>query len=87
MLKFSQLWDLKHLRDEDWQRRRAEDGKEYPSLVEKVIQQAGKDAAESADARDLNYILPHIDEAIERFPDNVWPKLDKAKVLLGGREA
>ncbi len=82
MLKFLQLWDLKYLRDEDWQRHRAEDGKEYPSLVEKVIQQAGKDAAESADARDLNYILPHIDQAIERFPDNVWLKLDKAKVLL-----
>jgi hypothetical protein len=82
MLKFLQLWDLKRLRDEDWQRYRAEDGKEYPSLVEKVIQQAGKDGAESADVQDLNYILPHIDQAIERFPDNVWLKLDKAKVLL-----
>lgn len=82
MLKFSQLWDLKHVRDEDWTRHRSEDGKEYPSLVEKVIQQAGKNAAESKDAQDLNYILPHIDAAIERFPDNVWLKLDKAKVLL-----
>ncbi|MBC7705174.1 MAG: tetratricopeptide repeat protein [Rhodoferax sp.] len=82
MLKFSQLWDLKHLRDEDFQRYRAEDGKEYPSLVEKVVQQAGKEAAASEDAHDLNYILPHIDTAIERFPDNVWLKLDKAKVLL-----
>jgi len=82
ILRFSQLWDLKHLRDEDWQRYRAEDGKEYPSLVEKVIQQAGKEAAESGDVRDVNYILPYVDQAIERFPDNVWLKLDKAKVLL-----
>ena len=82
MLKFLQLWDLKHLSEEDWARYRAEDGKEYPSLVEKVIQQAGKNAAESKDAQDLNYILPHIDAAIERFPDNVWLKLDKAKILL-----
>ena len=82
MLKFSQLWDLKHLREEDFQRHRGEDGKEYASLVEKVIQQAGKDAAASDDAQDMNYILPHIDTAIERFSDNVWLKLDKAKVLL-----
>jgi tetratricopeptide (TPR) repeat protein len=82
MLKFSQLWDLKHLREEDFQRYRAEDGKEFPSLVERVIQQAGKEAAASEDAQDQNYILPYIDTAIERFPDNVWLKLDKAKVLL-----
>lgn len=82
MLKFLQLWDLKHLREEEWTRHRAEDGKEYPSLVEKVIQQAGKNAAESEDTQDLTYILPHIDAGIERFPDNVWLKLDKAKVLL-----
>jgi hypothetical protein len=82
MLKFLQLWDLRYLREEDWERHRAEDGKEYPALVEKVIQQAGKDAAQSENAQDLNYILPHIDAAIERFPDNIWLKLDKAKVLL-----
>lgn len=82
MLKFSQLWDLKHLREEDWARHRADDGKEYPSLAEKVIQQAGKEAAASEDSHELNYILPHIDAAIERFPDNIWLKLDKAKVLL-----
>lgn len=82
MLKFSQLWDLKYLREEDFQRYRGEDGKEYPSLAEKVIQQAGRDAAASEDAQGLSYILPHIDTAIERFPDNVWLKLDKAKVLL-----
>jgi tetratricopeptide (TPR) repeat protein len=83
LLKFLPLWDLKHLRAEDYQRHRAEDGKEYPSLAEKVIQQAGKEAAASGDAQDLNYILPHLDAAIEQFPDNVWLKLDKAKGLLG----
>ncbi|MDZ4239768.1 MAG: tetratricopeptide repeat protein [Hydrogenophaga sp.] len=83
LLKFLPLWDLQHLRAEDYQRYKAEDGKEYPSLAEKVIQQAGKEAAASGEAQDLNYILPYLDEAIERFPDNVWLKLDKAKVLLG----
>lgn len=83
LLKFLPLWDLQHLRAEDYQRHRAEDGKEYPSLAEKVIQQAGKEAAAAGDAQDLNYILPYLDAAIERFPDNVWLKLDKAKGLLG----
>ncbi|WP_348683019.1 tetratricopeptide repeat protein [Acidovorax soli] len=83
LLKFLPLWGLQHLRAEDYQRHRAEDGKEYPSLAEKVIQQAGKEAAASGDAQDLNYILPYLDAAIERFPDNVWLKLDKAKGLLG----
>lgn len=83
LLKFLPLWDLQHLRAENYQRHRAEDGKEYPSLAEKVIQQTGKEAAASGDAQDLNYILPYLDAAIERFPDNVWLKLDKAKGLLG----
>jgi tetratricopeptide (TPR) repeat protein len=82
MLVFSRLWNLDNLRPEDFERFRAEDGKEYPSLAEKVIQQAGKEAATSDDAREQEYVLPRLDTAIERFPDNVWLKLDKAKVLL-----
>ncbi len=82
MLVFSRLWNLDFLRPEDFERYRTEDGKEYPSLAEKVIQQAGKEAAASDIAQEQNYILPHIDAAIERFPDNIWLKLDKAKVLL-----
>ena len=82
MLVFSRLWKLEYLRPEDFGRFHADDGKEYPSLAEKVIQQAGKEAALSDNVQDRNYILPHIDTAIERFPDNVWLKLDKAKVLL-----
>lgn len=82
MLVFSRLWKLEHLRQEDFNRFRADDNKEYPSLAEKVIQQAGKEAAVSDNVNDQNYILSHIDTATERFPDNVWLKLDKAKVLL-----
>ena len=82
MLGFSRLWKLEYLRSEDFERYRAEDGKEYPSLAEKVIQQAGKEASASTNAEDQNYMIPHINAAIERFPDNLWLKLDKAKVLL-----
>lgn len=82
MLIFSRLWNLDNLRPEDFERFRAEDGKEYPSLAEKVIQQVGKEAAASGNAREQEHVLPRLDAAIERFPDNVWFKLDKAKVLL-----
>lgn len=82
MLVFSQLWNLDNLRPEDFERFRAEDGKEYPSLAEKVIQQVAKEAAASGNAREQERVLPRLDSAIERFPDNVWFKLDKAKVLL-----
>lgn len=82
MLAFSRLWNLDYLRPEDFERFRADDGKEYPSLAEKVIQQVGKEAATSDNAREQEHVLPRLDAAIERFPDNVWLKLDKAKVLL-----
>ena len=82
LLVFSRLWNLDNLRPEDFERFRAEDGKEYLSLAEKVIQRAGKEAAASDNAREQEHVLPHLDAAIERFPDNVWLKQDKAKVLL-----
>lgn len=82
MLAFTRLWDLNYLRPEDFERYQSDDGKEYPSLAEKVIQQASKEAASSDNAQSLDYILPHISNAINRFPDNIWLKLDKAKVLL-----
>jgi predicted negative regulator of RcsB-dependent stress response len=82
MLEFSRLWNLEYLRPEDFDSYHADDGKEYPSLAEKVIGQASKKAAAADNVQDLNYIRPHIDSAIERFPDNIWLKLNKAKVLL-----
>lgn len=82
MLGFSHLWNLDNLRPEDFERFRAEDGKQYPSLAEKVIQQVGKEAAASKNPQDQKNALPRLDAAIERFPDNIWLKLDKAKVLL-----
>jgi hypothetical protein len=82
MLRFSRLWKLEYLRPEDFDRFRAEDGKEYSSLAEKVIQQAAKEAAASGNVQDLEYILPYLNTAIERFQDNIWLKFDKAKLLL-----
>ncbi len=82
MLVFSRLWNLDKLRHEDFERFRAPDGKEYPSLAEKVIQQVGKEAAAADNVQEQKQVLPHLEAAIERYPDNIWLKLDKAKLLL-----
>ncbi|TOF55220.1 DUF7017 domain-containing protein, partial [Vibrio parahaemolyticus] len=48
----------------------------------KVIQQAAKESVASDIIENQQYILPHLDNAIERFPENIWLKLNKAKLLL-----
>ncbi|MDY0222677.1 MAG: hypothetical protein RBR67_16220 [Desulfobacterium sp.] len=82
MLVFVRLWGLEYLRQEDFDRYVANNGKEYPSIAERAIQQASKQAAGSERNENLNYILPYIDQAITRFPDNIWLKYNKAKILL-----
>jgi len=82
MLVFSRLWNLEYLRPEDFERFNAEDGKSYPALAEKVIRQVGKDVIASKNSADLAYILPYLDRAIQRYPDNIWMKHTKAKAFL-----
>jgi len=82
MLAFSRLWNLEYLRSEDFERFHAKDGKIYPALAEKVIRQAGKDIIASKNAADLAYIMPYLDQAIQRYPDNIWLQHTKAKALL-----
>lgn len=82
MAVFSQLWGLQHLRVEDYERFKSQqDGKTYPSLAEKVLQQAGKAAAKSQ-GFDWNNLIPHLKSAVARYPDNRWLKLRYARALL-----
>lgn len=82
MMVFSHQWGLEYLREEDFERYHDNNGKNYPSLAEKVIQQASKKAVNSDNFEYLNYILPYVESAIKKFPDNIWLKLNKAKLLL-----
>ncbi len=81
MAVFSQLWGLQHLRDEDYERFKGQDGKSYPSLAEKVLQHAAKSAAKSQNF-DWSALLPHLESAVARYPDNRWLKLRYARALL-----
>lgn len=83
MLAFSRLWGLEFLRFDDWKRFVTEDRKKFPSLAERVVHQASKEAAKSDNQEAMTYILPHLDKAIVEYPDNIWLNLNKAKVLLG----
>jgi len=82
MLIFVRLWDLNYLRQDDYNRFTADNGKIYSALAEKVIQQASKEAANSNNHDDQKYILPYLDNAINQFPENIWLKLNKAKILI-----
>ena len=78
---FLRLWDPDQFNDDDFARQTGKDGKTYPSLVERVIQTAASEAADSDRADDRHFILPHVQAAMQRFPDNIWLKLCLTKLL------
>ena len=82
MGSFARIWKLEYLRPDDYERFRTNDGKEYSSLAEKVVQRASKDAFSRDAQEDLHYILPFINDCVVRYPDNLWLKQSKAKVLM-----
>ena len=82
MLEFIRIWGIENFRDEDYETYKTDDGKEFPSLVEKVIGQASKKAAESSKSELHAYINPYLEEAITRFPENIWLRWNKAKILV-----
>lgn len=83
ILGFARLWDLAHLRPDDFESFVTAHGETYPSLAEKVVLQAGKAAVASATEVDAHYVLPYLDTAIQRHPANTWLQYVKAKILIG----
>lgn len=83
MLPFLRLWNPDQFNDEDFDRQTGKDGKTYPSLIEQVVQAASAEAAQSERADDRHFILPHVQTAMKRFPDNIWLKFNLTKLLRG----
>lgn len=81
LVAFLKYWDLRNLTQEDYEPYRTDDGKIYPSIAEKVIQHAAKDALNKNIPLDIQYILPFLDKAIQKFQDNFWLIYYKAKLL------
>lgn len=82
MGSFARMWKLEYLRPDDYKPFRTSDGNVYPSLAERVVQHASKDAFLRDAQEDLHYILPFINDCIDRYPDNLWLKLSKARALM-----
>lgn len=83
LVAFLRFWDLNNLTHEDYEPYQADNGKSYPSVAEKVIQHAAKDALSRHIEDDMKYIIPYVDNAIGTFPENFWLTYYKAKLLLG----
>lgn len=82
-LSFLRLWGPDQFSDEDLESQNGKDGKTYPSLAERAIQAAASEAADSDRIDDARFILPHVEAAMTRFPENVWLKLNRVKLLRG----
>jgi tetratricopeptide (TPR) repeat protein len=80
---FARIWDLSYLRSDDYEPFTTNDGNVYPSIAERVVQHASKDAFLRNAQDDLLYILPFINDCINKFPYNLWLKLSKARTLMG----
>lgn len=83
LVAFSRLWDLGSFRSEDFRESRHDDGKVFPPLFETVVQRASKEAANGGSPVEMRYISPYLADAMKRFPENVWLKLNMVKLLRG----
>lgn len=79
-INFLKLWDLKNLRDEDYQRNHFQ-GNIFPSLAEKIIQHSFKIILTKKLESEVEYFMPYLEKGIELFQDNIWLTYYKAKVL------
>ena len=83
VLPFLRLWDTDQFRNEDLESQTGKDGKTYPSVAERAIQAAASEAADSDRIDDISFILPIVEAATSRFPENIWLKLNRVKLFRG----
>jgi len=82
-IAFSRMWGLENLQESDWDTFTTDLGHVVSSNAERLIQHAAKDAIAGNDHGALEYILPYVEEAQTRHPENFWLNLHHARVLLG----
>lgn len=84
---FARIWGLENLRPEDYDPYISDDGNSYPSLAERVIQHASKDSFTNDAYEELIYLLPYINDCIDKYPDNIWLRLSKARALMATKQS
>ena len=80
LISFLKLWDLKNLREEDFEPFKKED-KVYPSIAEKIIQHSAKLILNNKLNQEIDFFLPFLDVGIQKFQENIWLPYYKAKLL------
>lgn len=83
LVPFTRIWDLENLQGSDFESFKTPEGKELPSLAEKVISLASREAASNGNRTDMQFIRPHLESAIDRFPENIFLKYRMVKLLEG----
>lgn len=83
MLPFLRLWNPEQFSDEDFESQTGKDGKTYPSLVERTIQAAASEAADSDRADDRSFILPHVQTSMHRFPRKHLVEAEPCQTIAG----
>ena len=83
LVPFARIWNLENLRDSDFEPYKTPDGKVLPSLAEKVILLASREAVSGGNRAEMQYICHHLEAAIERFPENIFLKYRMVKLLQG----
>lgn len=81
LVAFCRLWGLENLRAEDLQAVRHDDGRVFPSLMETVVQRASKEAVTDGSRAEQDFIRPYLTDAMQRFPENVWLKLNMVRLF------
>jgi hypothetical protein len=81
IVPFARIWNLQNLQGPDFESFKTPEGKELPSLAEKVITLAAKEAALNGNRADMQFIRPYLESAIDRFPENIFLKYRMVKLL------
>ncbi len=80
--KFLEMWGLKNLREDDWQRFKTDDGRKVSSTVEKVITAYIKEMDITPNVIPTAEIKAIVDKALETFHDSEHLPRQKAHILL-----
>lgn len=82
LVGFIKIWGIENLRDDDFQPYiDSESGKRFPSLAQKIVQHATKQAVEQNETYLLKAFIPLIDRVLSVADETIWLNLYKARAL------
>ncbi|WP_458791613.1 DUF7017 domain-containing protein [Yoonia sp. MH D7] len=83
ILPFLRLWGLDQFAPEDFDAQPDQTGKSWPALFAAAILAGSSEAAKAGQHPDMRFILPAVEDARRRFPENIWLEHSYVKLLRG----